>query len=150
MANFKVRAIEMGVYGDIRRFPDSDPRGKGGRDVFTIKRLADFSFRWMEAIGWDPDPVAIKADADKRLAEMKASEAAKAKARKLAQKFYEAGDKKEIARVSGRPLRTLETIEEIEAASQKEIRDAERSVQDPVEAGGKRGPKRASDKDVGE
>jgi hypothetical protein len=148
MASYKVRALEIGIYGGIRRYPDGHERAQKGGDTFLIKRLADFSFRWMEAVGWEPDKDEVLADAKLRLQELKASEPARKAACKRAQQFFEKGDKATISRVSGKPVHT---IEELEAEGAKEIQHAVKSaVVETQDDDRKRGPKRASDKNVGE
>lgn len=54
MAVLKVKAVAngdikwAGFYGLQRRKPD---------EVFVLRREEDFSYNWMEAIGWTPKPI---------------------------------------------------------------------------------------------
>ena len=42
----KVKAKSLGYYGDKRRYAGQ---------VFHIKKLEEFSFKWMEALDFDPE-----------------------------------------------------------------------------------------------
>lgn len=50
MTALRVRAIEPGYYGSIRRDPGDKKYGE-----FVLTSAAHFSASWMEPIGWDVD-----------------------------------------------------------------------------------------------
>lgn len=50
MTALRVRAIEPGYYGNVRRDPGDTKYGE-----FVLASAAHFSASWMEPIGWDVD-----------------------------------------------------------------------------------------------
>jgi hypothetical protein len=48
MTALRVKAIQTGFYGNVRRDPDDKKYGE-----FGLRKASEFSSVWMEAIGWD-------------------------------------------------------------------------------------------------
>lgn len=48
MTTLRVKAIQSGYYGHVRRDPDTE------LGTFVLKDEAEFSAIWMEPVGWEP------------------------------------------------------------------------------------------------
>lgn len=68
MATLRVKAIQPGYYGSVRRDPGHPLYGE-----FVLKKASDFSANWMEAVGWDveEEQATEKAEASEKKAKPK-------------------------------------------------------------------------------
>lgn len=67
MTTLRVKAIQPGYYGSVRRDPGDQKNGQ-----FVLVKASDFSANWMETVGWDVEAEQAKEKAEAAEPKLKA------------------------------------------------------------------------------